>query len=81
MMCFNLICSLEAQVKFQFSPCEICGRQSGTGVWFPLSTSVFIRQCHSTNAPSSFSSESYSYGKYYWEKTEDLQADYVVCSL
>jgi len=65
MICFNLLCSFEALVKSQFSPYEICVRHGGTGVRFPLSTSVFVPQCHSTNVPYSFSSEYYSYGQDY----------------
>jgi len=81
MICFNLICSFEAQVKFQFSPYEICGSHSGSGVWFHLSTSVFVPQCHSTNAPYSFSSECYSYGQDYLEKPEDLPASNILCDI
>jgi len=40
----------EAQVRLHFSPCEIRGGQSGNGTCFSPSTSVFLRQYHSTNA-------------------------------
>jgi len=42
--------TLEAWVLFQASPRWIYGRQSGTGTNFSPSTSVFLRQYHSTNA-------------------------------
>jgi hypothetical protein len=41
----------EAQVRFRFSPCRICGRQSGTGTGFYPTTSGFPCQFHSTGAP------------------------------
>jgi hypothetical protein len=46
----------EAQVRFQFSPCEIRGGQSDTGTRYTPSTSVFLRQYHSTNVSCSSSS-------------------------
>jgi hypothetical protein len=46
----------EAQVRLQFSQCEIRGGQSDTGTRFFPSTSVFLRQYHSTNASCSSSS-------------------------
>ena len=41
----------DARVRSQASPCEICGRQSGTVTSFSPSTSVFLSQYHSTHAP------------------------------
>ena len=46
----------EAQFRLQFRPCEIRGGQSGNGTRFCPSTSVFLRQYHSTNASCSSSS-------------------------
>lgn len=46
----------EAYVRFQFSPCEIRGGQSGTRTRYSPSTSVFLRQYHTTNASCSSSS-------------------------
>jgi hypothetical protein len=40
----------EARVRFRFSPCGICGEQSGTETGFFLSTSVLPCQFHSTGA-------------------------------
>jgi len=37
-----------AQVQFQASPCDMCGRQSGTARDFALSTLVLPCQYHST---------------------------------
>jgi hypothetical protein len=41
----------EAQVRSRVSPCEICGRQSGTGTGFSPNTSIFPCQFHSSGAP------------------------------
>jgi hypothetical protein len=38
----------EARVRARVSPCEICGGQSGTGINFPLSSSVHPCQYRST---------------------------------
>lgn len=46
----------EAQVRLQFGPCEIRSGQSGNGTRFTPSTSVILRQYHSTNASCSSSS-------------------------
>jgi hypothetical protein len=44
----NRYLAAEAQVRFQASPCRICGRQSGTRTGFSPITSVFPYQYHST---------------------------------
>jgi hypothetical protein len=41
----------EAWVRSRFSPCGICGGQSGTGTGFPPRTSGFPCQFHFTGAP------------------------------
>jgi hypothetical protein len=41
----------EARFRSRVSPCEICGGQSGTGIGFPPSTSVFPCKFHSIGAP------------------------------
>lgn len=46
----------EAQVLSQASLYGICGEQSGTGISFSLSISVFPCQHRSTNVPYSLSS-------------------------
>jgi hypothetical protein len=44
----------EGKVQWQASLCRICGRQSVTGTFFCLSTSVFPYHCHITNAAYSY---------------------------
>jgi hypothetical protein len=41
----------QARVRSRVSPCGICGGQSGIGIYFSPSTSVFPCQFHSTGAP------------------------------
>jgi hypothetical protein len=42
----------EARVRLQSRPCEICGEQSGNGMFFfPPTTSVFPYRYHTTNTP------------------------------
>jgi hypothetical protein len=41
----------EARVRSRFSPCGICGGQSGTGTGLSQITSVFPCQFNSTGAP------------------------------
>jgi hypothetical protein len=41
----------EARVRSLASRYDICGRQPGTGTGFFHSTSIFLCQYHSTNAP------------------------------
>ena len=53
----------EAWVRSWAGPCEVCGCQIGSGAGFSPSTSVLHCQCHSTNAPYSFSSSGFSYQK------------------
>jgi len=54
----------EAHVRFQASRCEIWNGQSGSGIGFSHSTSVFPWQHHSTYAPHSFHSSSTDAIKY-----------------
>jgi hypothetical protein len=58
----------EAGVRSQVGPCDICGRQSGTGTDSSPSTSVFPWQYHYTNSP--YSSPS-TYSCYQKEKREN----------
>jgi hypothetical protein len=44
----------QAAVRFQVSPCEICGGQSGTEINFSPIDSVFPCQHYNTNVPYSF---------------------------
>jgi len=43
-----------ARVRFQTTPCEICGEQGGTGEEFSPMISHFPSQCHSASTPQSF---------------------------
>jgi hypothetical protein len=45
--------TVEARVRLQSSPCEICGEKSGNGVCFSPTTSVFPCRYHTTNDPYS----------------------------
>jgi hypothetical protein len=40
----------EDRFRFRVTPCDTCGRQSGTGTGFSPSSSVFSCQYHSTVA-------------------------------
>jgi hypothetical protein len=44
----------ESRVRFLAFPCLICGGEIGNGTDFPLSTSAFPCQYHSTAVPYSF---------------------------
>jgi hypothetical protein len=44
----------EAWVRSLTSPCEICGRQTGSGTGFSPSTFVFLSQYYSTGVAHSF---------------------------
>jgi hypothetical protein len=54
---------VDARVRSQVSPCEICSGQNGTGTGLSPSTSVFLCLYDSTNAPYSSSSTRCSYQK------------------
>ena len=46
--------TVEARVRYQISPCEICNAHSGSVTGFSPITSVIPWQYHSTNAPYPF---------------------------
>ena len=55
--------TVEAQIRFQFNSCAVCGGNSGSEEGFPPSNSVSSCQYHSAINPYSSSSTCCSYQK------------------